>query len=117
MHVHDAFYYFHKIKITRFFINSVHYEISSSTFAALIVVSFILIALLNQIFVAYTLGKKLLPNSNALALFAGLVVYSVISWIPVIGWMFNALALFVGMGALIQVKKRLYDTLRTKKLI
>jgi len=86
-------------------------------FAALIVVSFILIALLNQIFVAYTLGKKLLPNSNALALFAGLVVYSVISWIPVIGWMFNALALFVGMGALIQVKKRLYDTLRTKKLI
>ncbi len=86
-------------------------------FAALLGVAFVLVALLNQIFIAYALGKKLLPTGNALSLFAGLVVYSVVSWIPVIGWMFNALALFVGMGALVQVKKKLYDSLRTKKLI
>lgn len=86
-------------------------------FAALLTEAFILIALFNQIFIAYVLGKKLLPKSNSFALFIGLILYSVISWIPVIGWMFNALVLFVGMGAVVQVKKRLYTSLRTKKLI
>ena len=86
-------------------------------FAALLGVAFVLVALLNQIFVAYAIGKKLLPKRNAFSLFIGLIIYSVVSWIPVVGWMFSALVLFIGMGAVVQVKKNLYISLRTKKLI
>lgn len=86
-------------------------------FALLLAVVFILLVLMNQIFIAYVIGKKLLPQRHELALLSGLIVYAIISWIPVIGWMFNALALFIGFGAIIMVKKQLYITLRTKKLI
>jgi uncharacterized membrane protein len=77
----------------------------------------VLILLANQIFVGYAIGKKLLPGRNELALLAGLVIYEVAGLIPVVGWMFNFIALFIGLGALIIVKRKLYLSFRTKKLI
>ncbi len=78
---------------------------------------FILILLANQIFVGYAIGKKILPQRNELALLLGLIIYEVASAVPIIGWMFSSIALFIGLGALIVVKKKLYTSLHSKKLI
>jgi len=86
-------------------------------FAILFAALFFLLILCNQIFIAYAIGQKLIPQKKGFSLFVGLVVYSVISFLPFIGWIFNCLALFVGLGAFATVQFRLYTTLRSKKLI
>lgn len=86
-------------------------------FAFLLIFAFVLLALMSQIFVSLAIGKKLLPQRHELALLVGLTIYTVVTVIPFVGWMFNAVSLFVGVGAIITVKKNLYFALRTKKLI
>ena len=85
--------------------------------AFILLISFILFVLLNGIFIAYAIGKKLLPQRNALALLIGLIITGIISIIPIIGWIWNAIALFIGMGAIVMVEKQLYVSLRDKKII
>lgn len=86
-------------------------------FALLLLFGFILAALINQIYIGYAIGKKLLPKRNELALLTGLIIYAIISSIPVVGWMFGAVALFIGVGAMLITQKTIYTSLRTKKLI
>lgn len=86
-------------------------------FAFLLLFAFILLALFSQIFISLSIGKKLLPQRHEMALLVGLVIYALVTALPVVGWMFNAVSLFVGVGAIIMVKKNLYFSLRTKKLI
>ncbi len=86
-------------------------------FAFLLLFAFILLILFSQIFISFSIGKKLLPQRHEMALLVGLVIYSVVSALPFVGWMFSAVSLFVGVGAIIMVKKNLYTSLRTKKLI
>lgn len=85
--------------------------------AILLLLAFIIFALLIKVLVSYVIGKKLLPDRTVLALFVGLVIYSVISIIPVIGGLWDLLALFVGMGAMVIVEKNLYVQARFKKLL
>lgn len=85
--------------------------------AFILLVSFSLFVLLNKVFVSYAIGKKLLPQREFLALFVGLLIYSVISVIPIIGWIWSLIALFIGIGATILVEKELYAQARIKKLI
>jgi len=85
--------------------------------AFMLFISYILFVFLNKIFISYAIGKKLLPGKNILALLVGLVVYEVISIIPVVGWLWSLFALFVGLGAIVMVEKNLYLQARLKKII
>ncbi|MDO8269135.1 MAG: hypothetical protein Q7T54_00505 [Candidatus Levybacteria bacterium] len=86
-------------------------------FAFLLIITFVIFALLNQIFIALAIGKRLLPTRNGVALFVGLIIYSAINAIPLINWMFSSITLFIGMGAITIVSRNLYITLRAKKII
>lgn len=86
-------------------------------FVLLLGALFVLVLLANQITVGYAIGKKLLPERKELALLVGLVIYEIVGAIPVIGWMLHFVALFIGLGALIIVKRNLYLSFRSKKLI
>lgn len=85
--------------------------------AILLFLAFAFFVLLNKIFVSYAIGKKLLPDKDYLALLVGLIIYGIISIIPIIGWVWSIIALFIGIGALMLVKKDLYVQARLKKLI
>ncbi|HET9946841.1 MAG TPA: hypothetical protein VFQ63_02145 [Patescibacteria group bacterium] len=87
------------------------------SFAFILLFGFVLFMLLNKIFISYAIGKKLLPDKNLLGLFVGLIIFSIISIIPFIGGLWNLAALFVGLGAILLVKKDLYLQARAKKLI
>ncbi len=85
--------------------------------AIILLIVFILFALLNGIFISYAIGKKLLPRKNSLALVVGIVINGIISCIPVIGWIWNILTFFIGMGAIVLVEKEIYTALRERKII
>jgi len=51
------------------------------------------------------------------SLFAGLVIFGILSAIPVFGWLFSIIFVTAGLGAILTEKKHSYVQLRAKKLI
>lgn len=86
-------------------------------------VAFILLAagfiffVLNETFIGITIGEKILPHRRVVALILGLVIYEIISLIPIINWIGGMVAFFIGLGAFVLVEKQLYMSLRTRKVI
>lgn len=78
---------------------------------------FMLFAFLNKIFISYAIGKKLLPDKMYLALLVGLMIYGIISVIPIVGGIWKFVALCVGLGAFLLMKKDMYPQARAKKII
>lgn len=77
---------------------------------------------LAHIFTAMFIGKKIYQSlsktKNAYLAFAlGLLVLTLVTIIPVVGWMVGFFSMLVGLGALLQTKKLVYGELRGKKLI
>lgn len=94
----------------------------------LIPLSIVLMALyflatyVSKIFVAYALGKKaselLKVNwARGLVYVAGLILFYLVTAIPVIGWILGFGALLLGLGALITSKNTYYKKLVDKKII
>ena len=75
-----------------------------------------------KVFISIVLGVwavNLLKQKTSiyLAFGSGLVIYFLLSLIPVLGWLFGLISGMVGLGALIITKKNYYLDLRQKKLI
>ncbi|MBI2442333.1 MAG: hypothetical protein HYV40_00305 [Candidatus Levybacteria bacterium] len=60
---------------------------------------------------------RILNPLRSTGLFIGLLAYYVVTFIPVIGWIVGFLVMLLGMGALLQQKYHLYNSLRLEKAI
>lgn len=90
--------------------------------AVLLLLSLIAAVIIFKVFVAMALGKFILKLvniklANWLILLIGLVVYTLVTSIPVIGGIITILALLVGLGAIIIAKKEYYKVLRAKDIV
>lgn len=77
---------------------------------------------LSKIFISLAIGeylKKYFKQTWSVywVLPLGLLIYYVIDLIPVIGWLFNLLAVLTGLGAMVLIKKQYYQELHTQKMI
>lgn len=77
---------------------------------------------LSKIFVAMAIGAYVAKMgkfrlSPFWAFTTGLVLYYILGFIPIIGWLLKLLVLLAGVGAFVMQKKYYFTTLRDKKLI
>lgn len=90
--------------------------------ALILLAVFLIFLYLAKIFASLWIGGKLLGMiglevSLGWALFIGLLIYVLLSLIPIIGWFITAVAVLIGFGALIIERRKGYLELRDKKLI
>src|SRR3990167_9351236 len=90
--------------------------------ALILLVIFLITLYLAKIFVSVAIGRKIVEVINQKAgdyaiFILGLLVYTILTLIPVIGVIVGILALLCGVGAIVATKKSIYKQLRTKKLI
>ena len=83
---------------------------------------FLITLYLSKIFVSVAIGRKIVEVTNQKTgdysvFILGLLVYTLVILIPVIGVIVSILALLAGVGAIVMTKKDLYKQLKTKKLI
>jgi len=91
-------------------------------FALLVIALYILALFIAKIFVAIAAGQKViayfgLKDKGFLALFAGLVLYTVSSRIPIIGNIIVILTIVIGFGALMITKYKTIKEIASKKII
>jgi len=77
---------------------------------------------LARVFAALVIGQwaiKYFSKNSHLnwSLLIGLIIYAVLSMIPVLGWIFSAIFTTGGLGAILTEKKQSYIQLRAKKLV
>lgn len=85
------------------------------------VVYFVLMCL-GRIMFALFLGTKIqkhvsFAKNKYLVLILGILAYSILTWIPFIGWLIGIVGSFVGTGSLIMTKKELYNQMKIKKML
>lgn len=91
--------------------------------ALMLLLTFIVLWFISQIFVALFLGSKILTYFNkqkssiGWQLLTGLLILGVLSLIPVVNFLIGMLTYFIGIGALLIQKKNSYLNLRQKELI
>lgn len=91
-------------------------------FAFILLFLLVLIFLVSKIFVALAVGNLLearlkLNNSLLVKFVGGLITITLLSMIPIIGGIFNFIALFAGAGAFVASLFNLHKNLLAKKLI
>jgi len=87
------------------------------TFLATII-SLMFVKVFVSVYIGEFVQKKLKLKSSAYwALFIGLVLYTIFTNVPVVGWMFAVAAYLGGLGAVVLTKKQYYHNFRAKKLI
>ncbi|MCL5090600.1 MAG: FapA family protein [Patescibacteria group bacterium] len=90
---------------------------------ALILLALFLFAIyLAKIFIAIFLGQKLLQTLHresklGWSLFLGLIIWGIISFVPLLGWLLLMIGLWFGVGMVILSVKELYSLLRGKNLL
>lgn len=90
---------------------------------ALILLAGYLIALyLTRIYISYFIGKKLFyqftkKEYNYWALLVGLIIFAIVSLIPIIGGIFVFLSVLFGLGAIFYKLKELYSSSREKNIL
>lgn len=82
----------------------------------------VVLTYIGKVFIAVFLGKWIFSQTRMQAhwfwmLFVGLLVFELLSWIPIAGWIFACLAIAIGFGAVLSLKKHYYHELREKSLI
>ncbi len=87
-----------------------------------VMVIYFLVMYLSKIFVAYAIGIKAaellkVTWARGVVYAAGLILFYLISAIPIIGWIFGFVAMLIGFGAILSLKSTFYTTLRDKKLV
>lgn len=88
----------------------------------LILVGYILVLVFGKIGFSYYLGTKIqeilkITKNRYVGLLLGVIAFSLISILPVVGWFVEIIGTFAGIGAILVVKKELYSNLRSKKII
>lgn len=83
---------------------------------------FIMLLLLyfGKIYISYVIGEKIFgekKTAKAWILLVGLLVFSIVTVIPVIGGIFQGFAIVTGLGALLISERDYFLLLRTKKLV
>lgn len=83
---------------------------------------FLLYILLGKIFISYTIGRKIAHYTNqnlqeTWSFIIGVITLSILAFIPIIGGIISLIALVLGIGGVILVKKEYYINLRAKKLL
>ncbi len=82
-----------------------------------LIMAVIMLAMLNDIFIAFALAKKFLQQYRTWGFLATLVAIGLIKLIPVVGWLIGLVAYIFGLGAILITKKQMYVSLRQKELI
>jgi len=80
----------------------------------------ILMSYFAKIYISFVIGQKIFADRKTAPvwiLLLGLVVFTVISMIPIIGGIFQAFAILVGLGAILITDRDYLLLLRSKKLI
>jgi hypothetical protein len=77
---------------------------------------------LAKIFAMYAIGDAVLERTKTkthgvLALIIGLVIYEVLTLVPVLGWLLQTVAIVSGFGVLLIMKREYYTMLHSKKQI
>lgn len=88
----------------------------------LIFISIFLLLCFGKIFSAFVIGKKITDMfnrrlSDAWTLLVGVIIVAILAWVPIIGALVLGIASLIGMGAILNSKKRSYVILKSKKLI
>lgn len=88
----------------------------------LVFVAYALILVFGKIGFAYYLGTKIqemlkITKNRYVGLLLGILAFSLVGIIPVVGWFVEMIGTFAGIGAILVVKKELYTNLRSKKII
>lgn len=82
-----------------------------------IILAYILIMIVNEIFISIIIGEKIIPNHPVWGLVIGLVICSVIMLIPGINILVGMILFFVTTGALLTTKKNMYTRLRRENIL
>lgn len=90
--------------------------------ALVFIALFCIMAFVSKLFVMLLLGEKIGKAINSkmpmsLALFIGAVVYGIIVIIPIFGWLFDCVAVLLGLGSLLIQKKQIYLSLHKDKIL
>jgi len=90
--------------------------------AFVLLVTFLIIAYLAKIFVSIFIGQKVLryfgsKTGSNWALLLGLVVYGIVTLIPILGPVVSLLVVIFGLGAVFLEEKDFYHQLRSKNLV
>lgn len=83
---------------------------------------FMLVSYFAKIIISLSIGRKLLQffNSNASNYWAftlGIIVYYILSVVPIIGWILEFMLYLAGLGGILILKRNLYVSLNSKKII
>lgn len=90
--------------------------------ALILLAAFLILAYISVIFVSFWFGQIILnslgtKNKGVWALLVGLIIYEMLTIIPLIGWIVSLFTLFFGVGGLVLAEKSLFQDLRSKKII
>lgn len=108
--------------VTPFIIFLLFLGIVTIPLALLLLVLYIILLSVVKIFAAIAIGQQLAKSFNfklhlAWLFIIGLIVYEIVTMIPVIGWLLGLIALVLALGADLIQKKSYYNLLRTKTKI
>lgn len=83
---------------------------------------FIVFIYLAKIFVSFLIGQLVFRQFNIQIhkiwlLLLGLVIYTLVTSIPIFGWLISTIVGLIGLGAALIAKKNYYNELRTKQII
>lgn len=91
--------------------------------AAVFIFAMIIFSYIGKIYAALFIGNWSMERTNKkqisqfIALLVGVVIFEVITLVPVIGWIFIAIMSAVGFGAVLTLEKNYFTELRAKKVI
>lgn len=89
--------------------------------ALILLAIFCILAFFAPIVVFLTIGQKILQRNRRVtlgwSLFLGLVIYILLTFIPIIGGLISIIATMIGIGAILIQQKNIYQTLRSKKVV
>ncbi len=91
-------------------------------FALILLFASIILCMFIKIFVSIYIGEFIqkrfkLHKSMNMALLVGLIIYTVVTRIPIIGWLFTLVASLAAIGAVVKTKKSYWQKLNSKKII
>lgn len=87
--------------------------------AAILFFAFLVKIYIAKIFISVAIGQKVLKATSQkpqdfLALFVGLVIYYLITLVPLVGWLIAFVAILIGLGAILTEEKFFYHQLKGK---
>jgi len=85
--------------------------------AIILVAAFGILLFWGRIFVISRLGEAIMGPKRGWAFLVGLVLYYVIAIVPIVGWIFVALAILSGLGAELLARKNFYLEARARELV